>query len=130
MPFRVGVDAVVGLVPGAGDLLLGAAGLYALYVAHRLHAPPAVLARMLANLGIDTLVGTVPLVGDLFDAGWKANTRNRRLLEEWVATPSRTARRSGAMFAAAGVLLLLALAASLWLAWAVVGAVAGWLRGG
>lgn len=121
---------MVGLVPGAGDLVLGSVGLYALYVAHRLHAPPAVLARMLANLGIDTLVGAVPLAGDLFDAGWKANTRNRRLLEGWLAEPGRVTRRSTALFVAAALLLLAAVGGSLWLAWTVLGAVLGWLRGG
>ena len=94
LPFRIGLDSLVGLVPGAGDLLLGAMGSYALFVAWRLGAPAPVLARMLGNLGLDTLVGAVPLVGDLFDMGFKANTRNRRVLERWLDDPHHTARRS------------------------------------
>ena len=115
LPFRIGLDAIVGLVPGAGDLALGAMGAYALFVAHRLGAPPAVLLRMVGNLGIDTLGGAIPLLGDLFDAGFKANTRNRRLLDAWVADPRRVSRRSAFWLVLSLALLFALVAASLWL---------------
>ena len=130
LPFRIGLDSIVGLVPGAGDLLLGTMGTYALFVAWRLGAPGAVLARMLANLTVDTLVGSIPLLGDLFDAGFKANTRNRRVLEQWLDHPHRTARRSRWIFLAALVGLLLLVGASLWLAWLILSALLTWLRTG
>jgi hypothetical protein len=120
LPFRVGLDAIVGLVPGVGDLVVGGVGAYALFVAHRLGAPPSVLARMVGNVGVDTLVGAIPLVGDLFDAGFKANTRNRRLLERWLEQPRRTSRRSTLVLVLSLVVLLALVGTSLWLAYLAV----------
>lgn len=77
---RFGWDALIGLIPGVGDIAtLGPAG-FILLEAHRMGAPNGVKARMMANTGIDWVVGTIPLVGDLFDVGLKANRRNVALL--------------------------------------------------
>jgi hypothetical protein len=130
VPFRIGLDSIVGLIPGAGDLLLGTMGTYALFVAWRLGAPGPVLARMLGNLGIDTLVGSIPIIGDLFDAAFKANTRNRKVLEAWLAEPQRTTARSRWIFVVAFVLLLVMVGLSLWLAWIIFSALFTWLRTG
>jgi hypothetical protein len=83
--FRVGLDGILGLIPGVGDLLTNTITAYVVYEAWRLGIPTSTLARMLANLGIDTVVGAVPLVGDLFDFGFKANRRNVRLLQRHLA---------------------------------------------
>ena len=83
--FRVGLDGILGLIPGVGDLLTNGITAYIVYEAWRLGIPTSTLARMLANLGIDTVVGAVPLVGDLFDFGFKANRRNVRLLQRHLA---------------------------------------------
>ena len=101
---RVGLDAVVGLVPGIGDIAGGLMAGYGLVIAARLRAPATILLRMLLNIAVDTLGGVVPLVGDIFDSQWKANTRNLALLEAWLAEPQRARRRS--------VILLLAVAAA------------------
>ncbi|MGE0442531.1 MAG: DUF4112 domain-containing protein [Gemmatimonadales bacterium] len=107
--WRVGWDAVVGLIPGVGDLIGVAVAGYLVSLAARLGAPTAVLARMLLNVGVDAVGGLVPVLGDLFDAGWKANRRNRRLVTEWLAEPERVAARSraalGAVLAGAGLML-------------------------
>ena len=117
---KVGLDAVIGLIPGLGDIAGGAAGAYGLVVAHRLGAPPTVLARMLLNIGIDALVGTIPVLGDLFDVGWKSNSRNLRLLERYVGAPAATRRGSVvALIVALGALLAMVVGA-VWLAIAVV----------
>ncbi len=79
--YRVGVDAIAGLVPVVGDLLAAAASLFIVFEAYRLGARRTTLARMLLNVGVDAAVGSVPVVGDLFDAAWKANVRNADLLE-------------------------------------------------
>jgi hypothetical protein len=79
--FRVGIDAVVGLLPVAGDVITAVLSLYIVAEAYRLGAPAGVLLRMALNLVLDLAVGSVPLVGDLFDAVWKANSRNLSLLE-------------------------------------------------
>lgn len=77
------LDALIGLlVPGAGDALTSATGLYLVGVAIREKLPAVVIARMLINLSVDALVGVIPLAGDLFDFAFKANKRNLRLLEE------------------------------------------------
>jgi hypothetical protein len=118
--FRFGLDSIVGLVPGAGDLAVSGLGAYALLLAFKLKAPASVLVRMLGNLAIDTVIGAVPLVGDLFDAAWKANTRNRRLLDAWIANPARTERRSVWTLAVFAALFLALTAFSFWLTWVVV----------
>ena len=81
----LGLDAILGLLPVGGDVLTGAvqAGLVLLAM-RRYHVPPAVAARMAANVLLDVGVGAIPLVGDLFDVAFKANTRNLRLLEPYL----------------------------------------------
>lgn len=118
--FRFGLDSIIGLVPGVGDIAVSALGGYALLLAFKMRAPVTVLTRMLGNIAVDTLFGAVPLIGDLFDATWKANTKNRRVLEAWLADPARTERRSKWAIILFGVLFLLLVAGSLWLAWMVV----------
>ncbi|WP_435006255.1 DUF4112 domain-containing protein [Tundrisphaera lichenicola] len=80
---RVGLDAIIGLLPGGGDFIAGIiqTGLVLTAVYHY-KVPKAVTARMAANVLLDTTVGAIPLVGDAFDAVFKANTRNIRLLSE------------------------------------------------
>ena len=91
---RFGIDPLVGLVPGLGDLLGGAASAYIILEAARAGAPASVLTRMALNVGIDTLVGGLPVVGDLFDFAWKSNARNVKLLAGHLEAPSRTQRAS------------------------------------
>ena len=82
--FRFGVNSLFGLAPVAGDVALGLVSLYLVYEARALGAPPALLARMLGNIGIEVIGGAVPIVGDLFDMAFKANLRNLALLETWL----------------------------------------------
>lgn len=106
LPVRFGVDAIVGLVPGIGDLATPAFSSYLLLQAFRMRVPKVVLARMLLIVGVDALVGLVPIAGDLFDIGWKANMRNLALLERH-ADPFARPTRSDYVF----VTLILALVA-------------------
>jgi hypothetical protein len=92
--FRFGLDALFGLVPGLGDLVGAVVAVFAIQVARKLGAPPAIQLRMLGNIALDALVGTVPILGDLFDFAFKAQTRNLALLDRWIATPHKTARRT------------------------------------
>ena len=87
---RFGLDPIIGLVPGLGDLAGAALSGYIVLVGIQLGASRSVVLRMLANVAIDTVVGAVPLVGDLFDAGWKSNNRNVALIERHVAAPGPT----------------------------------------
>ncbi len=92
--WRFGVDALLGLVPGLGDIAGALVAVYAIRVARRLGAPPAIQLHMLTNLGLDALVGTIPLLGDLFDFVYKAQTRNLSLLDHWLETPHAAQRAS------------------------------------
>lgn len=78
--FRFGLDPILGLVPGAGDTISGLISFYIVYEAKRLGVPAATLVRMIANVAVDILVGSVPLAGDLFDAVFKVNLRNLRMI--------------------------------------------------
>ncbi len=102
--FRIGVDALLGLVPFLGDaagvLLSG----YIVIQAARLGTPPSVLLRMVLNVGLEGLIGLIPVIGDVFDAAWKANQRNVQLLGRHLDNPSNTAGASRRLL---GVLLLL-----------------------
>jgi hypothetical protein len=84
---RFGLDPLMGLIPGLGDIVGGLLSTYIVIEALRTKAPRALVFRMLANLGVDMVLAAVPLAGDLFDAGWKANSRNLRLLRQHVETP-------------------------------------------
>jgi hypothetical protein len=77
----IGLDAVVGFVPVAGDVIAGAMGLYLVWEARNLGLPKRTVARMLFNVGIDTTLGAVPMLGDVFDLLFRSNTRNLRLLK-------------------------------------------------
>jgi hypothetical protein len=78
--YRVGLDGLIGLVPGIGDAVTTLLALYIVLEARRHGVPLRKLGRMGLNVGVDALVGAVPLVGDLFDVAWKANRRNLGLL--------------------------------------------------
>jgi Domain of unknown function (DUF4112) len=80
--FRFGWDPLIGLIPGAGDLVSTALSAYMIYLAARFRLPPKIFLKMLVNLGIEATVGTIPLIGDIFDAFFKANIRNFELLEK------------------------------------------------
>lgn len=107
----VGLDALVGLVPGLGDALGALVAGSVLVTALRAGVPATVAARMLLNIALDASVGAVPLAGDLFDAGFRANRRNVALLERWLADPARAARGSRVALAALAVATVALLAA-------------------
>ena len=86
---RIGLDAIIGLVPGIGDLISAGVSMYLMSEASKLGVSRAILIRMAGNVMIDTIIGSIPFVGDLFDMGWKANTRNVRLLVEHLDQPRK-----------------------------------------
>lgn len=86
---RFGLDALLGLLPGAGDAVTGVVSGYAIILAARLGAPPVVIARMAMNVLVDVATGTIPLLGDLFDVAWKSNRKNVNLLERYQADPQK-----------------------------------------
>lgn len=121
--FRIGIDALIGLVPGIGDLIGTALSAYIVAAAARRGLPGSVLLRMAFNVGIEAIVGAVPILGDLFDAAWKANQRNVALLRQYAAVPHRAEAQSRlvvglwllALLAMAAVFVLLVYAVLRWL---------------
>lgn len=101
----IGIEALIGLFPFIGDLIGVALSSYILKEAARLGAPRSVLARMSFNVALEGVVGIVPLAGDVFDAAFKANQRNVRLLNAFLDQPVRTTRASWAFIS--GLLFLL-----------------------
>lgn len=119
---RIGLDAVIGLVPGLGDVLSGGLGL--LVVVRGVHRglPSVVVARMLANVGLDFVIGSIPIIGDAFDLWYKSNARNVALLRQYAVDPQASTAGQWAFFigllAAVGLVAL----AFAWLIWSLIGA--------
>jgi hypothetical protein len=115
---RFGLDALVGLVPGVGDLSAPVFAAVILATGFRMRLPAVVQARMVLNAAIDMLVGLVPLLGDLVDIAWKANLRNLALLERH-AVPGVRPERGDYIFVyvCIGLVVVIALVPILLLAW-------------
>ena len=119
--YRFGLDPIIGLIPGIGDLVSPLFTIGILWQARDLGLPRVVQLRMLFNVGIDTLCGAVPLIGDLFDFAWKANDMNLALLEKH-AEEEHPASRGDWFFVVGLIVLLLVVAA-------IPFVLAGWLIG-
>lgn len=107
---RVGLDALLGLIPGAGDAVGAALSGYIILAAARAGASRPVLLRMVGNVLVDTVIGAIPVLGDLFDVAFRSNTRNVALLERLAVDPvtvDRGSRRLGALVIAILVLVIL-----------------------
>jgi hypothetical protein len=91
---RVGIDPLVGLIPGIGDTIGAIMSSYILSEAARLGAPKSILLKMAFNIAVDALAGTLPIFGDLFDFGWKTNQRNARILGDYLDNPRETVASS------------------------------------
>ncbi len=114
--WRFGFDALLGLIPGLGDLLGAAAAGYGVLLARRMGAPFALQLRMVGNIVLDTAGGAIPVLGDLLDFAFKSHTRNRLLLERWMAQPQRVARNSALAIGGLALLALAAIGGCVWLA--------------
>ncbi len=79
---RFGIEAILRLVPGVGDVAASALSCWLLVEAYRLGIPPGLFGRMIVNVVVEGVAGAVPVAGDLFDVAWRANRRNVRLLRE------------------------------------------------
>jgi hypothetical protein len=89
----VGLDAILGLVPVAGDLASLGISAVVIIRAAQLGAPPELVSRLIAIYCVDLALGAVPVLGDLVDAGYQANRRSAELLRAWIATESARAPR-------------------------------------
>jgi hypothetical protein len=117
---RFGIDGIIGLVPGLGDVLAGLLSLVIPLAGWVRGVPYVTLVRMAANLGIGVLAGSIPIFGDVFDIAWKANRRNYRLLSRHLGEPRRQTWRDWSFLALLALALTLVFAIPivllLWLA--------------
>ena len=116
---RIGVEPVLGMVPGAGDVISAAVGVWLIVEATRFRLPGVVVARMVLNTLVDLIVGLVPILGDLFDFAFKSNTRNVALFRRHAADPTASTREHKLVLVGAVVVLV-------GIAWLVFAAI-GWL---
>jgi hypothetical protein len=106
---RFGLDPIVGLVPGFGDIITGLLSFLIVFAAWQRGLPKIAISRMVANIAIDTLLGSIPIVGDVFDSVWKSNRMNYSLLVRYKSGARRELLARDWLF----FLLLLVCAAAL-----------------
>ena len=123
----LGLDPLLGLIPGIGDVLASLIGTVILILAARLHVPRIVITRMSLNLLINGTVGAIPIVGDLFSIWFRSHARNAELLRRAAAQPNRETQQARlyvtGIIGGTVVLLVLAIAAVLWIVvklWAAI----------
>lgn len=126
---HVGVDGLIGLIPGVGDLIGGLLSTWIVLIAARVGAPTAVLMSMSLNAFIDTALGAIPLVGDLFDLAWKSNEKNLKLLNDYLQDPQETEKSSTLRVVALGAVMIAVLVGLGALAFWAAGAIAGLFAG-
>ena len=122
---RIGLDAVIGLVPGLGDVLSGGLGLLVVVRGVQRGLPSIVVARMLANVALDFVIGAIPLIGDAFDLWYKSNARNIALLRRYAENPTASTTGQWTFFAVvAGAIGGMAMLI-VWLIWSLLSAIVG-----
>ncbi len=110
--FKIGWDFIIGLIPGVGDLLASLLSTYIVAQALEQGVPRATVFRMVWNILVETVIGSVPFLGDLFDAAWKSNVKNAKLLETALQDGNRVRKKDVLfMVLVIGGLVLLAVAA-------------------
>jgi hypothetical protein len=116
---RIGLDPIIGLIPGIGDTLANLAGSAILFIGAQFNLPKVVLLRMALNIALNTLLGAIPFVGDLFSIWFRSNVRNVQLLERYAGEHRQRAETSDWLFvfAVIGGLLVLLIAVLIGLGW-------------
>jgi Domain of unknown function (DUF4112) len=107
--YRLGLDPLLGLIPGGGDTVGALLSVYIVARSASLGLPADTLRRMVFNIIVELLAGTIPVLGDIFDVTWRSNVRNMKLLEAHVAVPVTDRDRAADRWFVLGLLLLLLL---------------------
>ena len=113
---RMGLDGILGLIPGLGDITGSALSTYILLQALNAGVAPVVIARMGINILFDTFIGMIPIVGDIFDITFKANLRNLELINAYHQSPQESVKRSALSVAAIFIIFIAILIFMIWLA--------------
>ena len=122
---RVGLDPILGLIPGIGDALANIAGSAILIIAVQLNVPKIVLIRMGLNIAANALIGAIPILGDIFSIWFRSNAKNADLLERYAGSETRRAGLEDWLFVVAIIsgVVLFGLGIILAMVWVI-----GWLR--
>ena len=86
---KIGIDPIIGLIPVGGDLIGGVLSIYIMHAGIRMGMPRAAIVRMFTNVALEFIIGCIPIIGDLFDATWKSNQRNVKLIEDSVVSEEK-----------------------------------------
>ncbi|MEG4117213.1 DUF4112 domain-containing protein [Microcoleus sp. N9_B4] len=104
--YRIGLDPILGLIPGGGDVISSIFAGYVVFKSAQMGVPQETLVKMAANIVFDTVAGTVPVAGDLLDVAWKANVKNIELLDTHLGSPEQ-GKKADWLFVAALLLGLI-----------------------
>ena len=115
--YRIGIDGILGLIPGFGDIAGSVASSYIIIESARLGASTATLLRMVFNVLVESIIGLIPFLGDLFDFVWKANEKNMALMERQLKTAPPATRPETRLKAAVFIILALMLLGVIAIAW-------------
>ncbi|MGB1311811.1 MAG: DUF4112 domain-containing protein [Leucothrix sp.] len=117
----VGLDGIIGLVPGIGDVFAGLLSGYIIIKALLMGLPIFVIAQMVMNMILEGVIGVIPLFGDIFDFIFKSNRRNVRLMQSYFEDPKETAERSASSVIGFLVVLFFVFLLTIWLIFKVLG---------
>ena len=117
---RIGLDPILGLIPGIGDMIANLAGSAIILIAAQYRLPKIVLLRMGLNVALNAIIGAIPVFGDIFSIWFRSNVKNAQLLERYVSGEARSSTFGNWIFVIAviiGIVLLLTviLVATVWL---------------
>lgn len=107
---RIGLDPILGLIPGIGDMIANLAGSAIILIAAQYRLPKIVLLRMGLNVALNAIIGAIPVFGDIFSIWFRSNVKNAQLLERYVGTEDRVSNFSNWIFVIAvigGIIMLL-----------------------
>lgn len=107
---RIGLDPVLGLIPGIGDMVANLAGSAIILIAAQYRLPKIVLLRMGLNVALNSMIGAIPVFGDIFSIWFRSNVKNAQLLERYVSVEGRASTFGNWIFVIAviiGIVLLL-----------------------
>lgn len=125
--FKIGLDPLIGLVPGMGDSVGAAAGSVILLAGLREGLPTVSLARMGVNIVINSAIGAIPFIGDIFSAWFKSNRRNYRILQQHTGVKRKPKARDYLVVGVFAVVLILLLALAVWIGIRVIEALVNFL---
>ncbi len=112
--WTIGLDGLLGLIPGIGDLTSGLISSYIVLKGAKRGVPAIVIVNMLLNLGLDTIIGAIPIIGDIFDLAFKANNRNVKLIHSYEKDPNKIKKQSRFSIAIFLLIVILSLASIFW----------------